>query len=51
MSFGRCKRLLFVDLADRALGGFPELFLGDTDAVLELSAVLIDDLHIFLGNR
>lgn len=40
-----------VDLADIHLGSLAELFLGDTDSVRKLAAVLVDNLDIFLGNR
>ena len=39
-----------VDLADSALCSLAELVLRDTDSVRKLAAVLVDDVHIFLGN-
>ena len=37
-----------VDLADGGLGSFAELVFADADGVLQLAAVLVDHLHVFL---
>ena len=39
-----------VDLADGALGGFAELFLGDTYSIGQFAAVGVDDVNILLRN-
>ena len=39
-----------INLAYGALGGLAELLFGDTDGIGELAAVLIDDVHVFLGH-
>ena len=40
-----------VDLADGALRSLAELFLGNTYGIGELATELVDDIHLFLGNR
>ena len=39
-----------VDFANGRFRGFAQLFFGDTDGIGELAAVLIDDVHVFLGH-
>ncbi len=40
-----------VDFANCALGGFAELFFGDTDSIGKLATELVDSVDVILGNR
>ena len=49
-SHGKTAVGVDVDFANSALGGFAELFFGNTDCIGKFATVGVDDVNVFLGN-